>query len=73
MTFKKFVKQMVFIVVYVPFATAALIYLFSGGEFGAEAMVKAAVLPWWLPLIAVPPLLVLVFVGLSKLGLDESI
>jgi len=61
----------VFVLTYVPFATAVLIYLFSGGEIGAEAMIEAVVLPWWLPLIATPILLILIIVGLGILNLDE--
>jgi hypothetical protein len=56
---------------YVPFATATLIYLFTGGELGAEVMLEAAFQPWWLSLVALPPLLVLVILGLGILDLGK--
>ena len=55
-----FSRRLLFIIIYVPFATGALIYFFTGGELGAEVMLKAAFLPWWLVLVAFPPLLILV-------------
>lgn len=64
-------KRLLFIVIYVPFAVAAIVYIITGGSFGAEAMVEAAFLPWWLPLVATPLLLLLVLVGLAKFGLDD--
>ncbi|WP_207588513.1 hypothetical protein [Halomontanus rarus] len=71
MDLRDFVEDLLFIIIYIPFALAAVIYIISGGAVGEEAMITAAVLPWWLPLVAVPPLLVLVFIGLSRLRLDE--
>lgn len=68
---KEFVKRLIFILAYVPFATAVSIYLFTGGEMGAEAMLEATFLPWWLALIATPSLLVLVILGLGILDLGE--
>lgn len=64
-------RRLLFIIIYVPFATATLIYLFTGGKLGAEVMLEAAFLPWWLVLVAFPPLLILVILGLGILDLDE--
>jgi len=68
---KNVVKQVLFALVYVPLATAVLIYLLTGGNIGGDAMLEAAILPWWLPLIATPSLLILVILGLGIFDLDE--
>lgn len=73
MEVKQFTRRLLFLIIYVPFATAALIYLFTGGELGAEVMLEAAFLPWWLSLVALPPLLVLVILVLGILDLGEYV
>lgn len=71
MEIREFSRRLLFIIIYVPFATGALIYLSTGGELGAEVMLKAAFLPWWLALVAFPPLLILVILWLGVLDLGE--
>ena len=47
------------------------LYVITLGQYGEEAMIGAAFLPWWLPLVAVPVLLFGLFAGLGPLDLDE--
>ena len=62
-----------FYIVYIPFAVAGVLYVLSGGAVGAEAMVKAAFVSWWVPLTAVPVVFILVVFALGRLGLEEGL
>ncbi|SFT04727.1 hypothetical protein [Halostagnicola kamekurae] len=73
MNLRDFADDLLFYLIYIPFAIAAIVYIITGGAVGAEVMLEAAVLPWWLPFVESPPLLVLLFIALGKLGLEEYI
>ena len=68
---RDFADTSLFYIVYIPFAVAAGLYVLSRGAVGAEAMVKAAFAPWWVPLTAVPVVFILVVLVLGRLGLEE--
>lgn len=42
------IREVLFLLIYIPFALAAVVYLITGGAVGGESMVEAAFLPWWL-------------------------
>lgn len=71
MELREVARVLLFVVIYVPFATGVLIYVLTGGKLGAEVMLEAAFLPWWLSFVAFPSLLILVIVGLGILDLGE--